>query len=392
MNDLNCERPTKTKKTLIACTITAIVSIILTAAVFLFIFCRVPGVRDLIKLDSLINKYHLSDQDDGKINDGILEGYIFGLDDKYAAYYNSDDSTDRNNNLNGLSSGIGVNVVRHPDNGFLYIYHVFKDSPADVAGLKEGDMISRVDDKSVVDEGFVNSVNLIGKDEGNSVSLTVIRGETELDLDIVIRSYTIQTVFYQKIEDFGYVEITSFNSETVAQFNEAITSLTALGIDGLIFDLRGNGGGTVNSVCSILDTLVPEGNIMTVKYKDGNEVLVSYSDEKEIDLPMAVLTDSNTASASELFAATIRDFNKGVLVGEKTFGKGVMQNTFDLSGGRTVVFTVAEFFSHSKVSFNDIGLIPDIEVDSDIDDFDRYFVSPAEDKVVNAALSWLSGD
>ena len=200
-----------------------------------------------------------------------------------------------------------------------------------------------------------------------------------------------QTVFYRLLENgLGYVEITSFNGETPSQFKSAVNDLVEKGATALIFDVRGNGGGTVDSVTEMVDFLCPEGTVMTAKYGDGTVETVATSDASEIDLPMVVLTDEATASAAELFTASIMEFGKGVSVGAKTYGKGVMQGTYYLSDGSSVVITIAEFFVHNDVSFNEKGIEPEVSVTlTEEQRIYRYIRPLTEDPVLIAAIAKL---
>ncbi len=395
MNDLNYESKTQNtkKKLIISCIITGVASALVAVIICVSIFFSVPGMINLIMLNRIIKANHLGEYDSDKLADGLLGGFVSGLGDKYSGYLNADDSKERSDRLSGAAEGIGITYMKHPDMEALYVIRAYKASPAEKAGIGRGDIIVSVDGRSISEIGFDAAVASIPREIGEELSLEILRGNETISVDLTFSEVTIQTVFYEKIEHFGYIEITSFNAETVPQFNEAITDLTELGVKGLIFDLRGNGGGTVDSVGQILDTLVGEGTVMTVRYKNGKEYIMVESDEKEIDLPMAVLTDGNTASAAELFTATIRDFKKGVLVGTKTYGKGVMQNTFSLLGGSSVVLTVAEFLPNSMESFNEIGISPDIEVTLTEEELKyRYIRHITEDKVFNAAYNKLYGD
>lgn len=393
MNTLNCESKKSKRISVIACAVTAVVSIVLTLTICLSIVFGIPGFANLLCLNSLVDMYHLGDFNEDEVEEGILSGYLSGLGDKYAYYYNQEGTAERSDSLMGIGSGLGITVIKHPDTQAIYVLHIYEDSPAEAAGIQKGDIITAIDGVTVSSVGYNEAVNSIAREIGENVSLSLLRGESELVINVITSDITIQTVFYKKISNYGYIEITSFNSETVKQFENAVIALTEAGVEGLVFDLRGNGGGTVDSVGKILDILVPEGDVMYVRYKDGAESVMLSSDSEHIELPMAVLTDGNTASASELFAATIRDFGKGVLVGTTTYGKGVMQNTYSLLDGTSAVFTVAEFLPHSKVSFKAEGLVPDIEVVLSDEELKYRYLNPIEsDRVIISAIEWLDGE
>lgn len=349
-----------------------IFTVVLTAVITAFItfsFCKSyfyiePTVNTkLTELQNIVDRYYYGEPDPDNIEKSMLEGYVYGLNDKYSYYYDISDSDKRSEDLKGNTTGIGIIVVQHPETKNLYVKNVYDNAPANTAGLIPGDQIAAIDLKSVPELGFMEAVNSISREIGETVDLTVIRGDKTLTLTVTYSEFVSQTVFYKLLENgCGYVEITSFNGETPAQFKKAVNDLVLKGATSLIFDLRGNGGGTVDSVTEMVDFLCPEGTIMTAKYADGTIETVATSDASEIDLPMAVLTDETTASAAELFTASIREFGKGVSVGAKTYGKGVMQGTYYLSDGSSVVITIAEFFVHNDVSFNETGIEPQVPV------------------------------
>lgn len=392
MNSLNRESK-RSGKTFFACLLTAVISVVLTLSIVAALFFALPGSLNLVAANLLIAKYHIGEYDRQSLKNGALGGFVSGLNDRYSFYYDEAETEDRGHRLTGADSGLGIIVTKHPDREAIYIRRVYENSPAMKSGIKSGDIITAVDNKAVSEVGYSESVDAILRDVGESVTLTIERNGDLFEVVPTLEELTLQTVFTEKIGDYGYIEITSFNKATVDQFLTAINTLTESGVKGLIFDLRGNGGGTVSSVGEILDVLLPEGDVMTVKYKGGKTAVMLGSDAEELDLPMAVLTDGGTASAAELFTASIRDFEKGKLIGSKTFGKGVMQETFSLFGGSSIVLTVAEFLPHSLESFNGVGISPDIEVEQSEEELKyRYLLSLEEDSVVNKAIEWLESD
>ncbi len=379
-------------KILLAVVITAVISVFISFIAFYMIFLSSNKYISFSELDFLIDSYYYGDVDKEKMNDSALKGYVNGLDDRFSNYYNAQETEKRSDTLSGSAEGIGIIVTRYPDTENIYINNVYEGAPAAKAGLIAGDCIIAIDSVPVSDTGYAQAVGSIIREIGDKVKLTVLRDGKTFDITVEYAEFKAQSVFWQITEDnYGYVEITSFNDETVVQFKNAVNQLTEKKVDGFIFDLRGNGGGTVSSVTEMVDLLCPEGTVMTVKYSDGEEEIMAKSDSEEINLPMTVLTDSLTASASELFAASIKDFKKGVTVGETTFGKGVMQTTYNLTGGSSVVLTVAEFFPHSGNSFNKTGIEPDIKVE--LNEEQRKYINQltlSEDPVVLAAIGYLN--
>ena len=374
--------------------LTIILTVIVTLAVtFAFLYVWIFSDSKYLKLkqmDFFLKDFYgeVNEQD---IEDGIIKGYLNGLNDKYAGYYTAEENEERNNRLEGQAIGIGIIVVKHPTNDTIYVKHVYDNAPAQKAGFREGDEILAIDGVSVLDEGYSVAVDSLLRKVGDKVQILLLRNGEKISVSVDYSAFAAQSVFYKMIDKSGYIEILSFNSETITQFENAVNALISKGAKGLIFDLRGNGGGTVESVTQILDFLMPKGTLMTVKYADGTTQIYAKSDENEIELPMAVLTDESTASAAELFAASVRDFNKGVLIGTTTYGKGLMQSTFGFSDGSAAVFTIAEFFSHSGESFNGKGLIPDIEVKLNDEQKTRFhLLTDLEDPVKQAAIEWMN--
>ena len=377
-------------KYILTIVLTAIITLAVAFVSIFFLVSRDPLYFKLKQMEYFSKEFY-GEIDAQKLEDGIFSGYILGLDDKYAGYYTAEENAARSDRLDGKATGIGVIVVKHPKNDSIYIKQVYDNSPAARAGVKVGDEIIAIDDVLISEKGYANSVDSLLREIGSTVNLKLKRGGEHLSVSVEYESFAAQSIFAKMMGDYGYIEIISFNTESITQFENAVNSLVASGAKGLIFDLRGNGGGTVGSVTEMLDFLVPKGTIMTVQYSDGTKEVFAKSDASEINLPMAVLVDENTASASELFSATIRDFNKGVLIGNTTYGKGVMQSTFEFTDGSAAVFTVAEFFPNSGKSFNGIGLIPDIEVELNAEQKQNFHIlTDIEDPVKQAAIEWMN--
>ena len=376
--------------------------VIITAALTAgLILCLVPNplrgrltnsdsLSKYYEIKSLIDDYFVEEISDGELADGMALGAIYSLDDRYSAYFTAEEYSKVLDNNEGLGAGIGVDVTKHPDTGNIYVINVYNGSPAEAAGFKSGDSIVSVDGKNVANLGFDSAVALIGGKEGTVCKIGVLRDGEETVLEPVRGRYVMTSVYYHMIDTVGYIQITDFNTATVAQFKDAVSDVTDKGATALIFDVRQNSGGTLDSVEKILDIILPEGDVVSATYKNGNKKVLFSSDKNEIDLPMTVLCNEKTASAAELFAAAIRDFGKGKLVGETTYGKGVMQRTFGLSDGSAVRLTIAYFNPPSGINFNGEGLTPDVSVEL-TDDQDKYyyFLDDQTDPVIASALKVL---
>lgn len=345
----------------------------------------------LNEIQNLVSADYYGDIDENYLSDCIANGYVQGLDDKYAGYYNEEDTNETSMSNSGDKIGIGVTVVSLSDEGQLYVYRVDTEGPAVAAGIQVGDSIVAVDGIAVSDSGTSDAISAIEGDAGTSVRITVLRDGETLDYTVERKEFELTTVYYHMIGTVGYLYITRFNEATPDQLEAAVWEMQQQGVTGLIFDLRYCGGGLVDATAKILDYLLPEGNIISASYADGSSKVLYTSDSSQVELPMAVLTTAHTASAAELFAASVRDYGKGVLIGTTTYGKGVMQRTYNLSDGSSVKFTIAEFAPPSGVSFNGIGLAPDITVElTDEQSSQYYLLNDNDDPHILAALDYFN--
>ncbi len=377
----------------------AVVSITLTTFLFcLFIIPKREGElfkynQKMLEINALVEEYYVGEVDDTYMSDGISAGYIAGLDDKYSAYIPAEDAEESMNSMYGLNTGIGVQVTAHPDNNTIYVLEVHEDSPADKAGILSGDEIVVLDEYKVSEIGYSAALSYIKTiPAGESIKTVIERDGREIIMDIELTQFVSQTVFYKIIDGKGYIQITQFTDATVDQFVEAVDYMEEQKVDGIIFDLRGNGGGTLTSVYHMVDYLIPEGLAIRVEYKKEEHEQVYMSDENDVDLPMAVLTDENTASASELFAQALKDYDKAVTVGCTTYGKGVVQRTFELSDGSLVRFTVAKYYTANGSCLDGIGVTPDIPTEWSDEELQYRLVNGIEeDKDFIKACDYLDG-
>lgn len=342
------------------------------------------------EIDRLVSRnYYYEIADEEELADFIASGYMYGLGDPYAAYYNDDETEVSNMSNRGAKIGIGATVIKSDD--MMYVYQVDRDGPADKSGILPGDYIIGVDGSYVSVVGFDEISEAIQGEVGTSCVITLLRGEEEMDVTVVREEFEITTVYYRMINKTGYLNITRFNDKTAEQMIAAIEEMRRNGAENLIFDLRYCGGGLVDPTAQALDYLLPKGNIISATYADGRHKVLHTSDEQELDMPMAVLTSGSTASAAELFAAAIRDYEKGVLVGTTTYGKGVMQHTYTLSDGTSVKFTTGEFQPPCGVGFDGVGVEPDIVVELSEEQQENYYMLNEEnDPQLIAALEQLN--
>lgn len=343
----------------------------------------------LNEIDALVNKYYTGELDYEEIDNAVLSAYMKAIEDKYSFYKSKDEAEAVSDSFEGNTNGIGITVYYKEEENALAVFRVDKDSPAYKAGIQIGDLIVSIDSNTVEEIGYSDSVKAIKRELGQTVDLGIIRNQQKINLSVLYEEFIRQTVYTEQYGDIGYICFTNFNDATVAQFNQAMDDFEQSGIKGIVFDVRDNGGGTVDSVCKILDRLVGECNLMTVEYANGEKRVTHTSDKNETNIPMAVLVNSNTASASELFVATLKHEKNAPLVGNKTYGKGVMQRTYFLQDNSCVRFTVGKFFPSSGESFNEVGLIPDFEVSFTEEQLEESYTLGQNDPYLKKALELI---
>lgn len=317
----------------------------------------------LAEVDAKIRNNYIGEIDQTTLMDGISAGYMRGIGDRYAKYYTAEQYKKEVDSLNGNLVGIGVEVTTS-DSGYILVHDTYDGAPAQEAGIQAGDLIIMVNGTQVSVNNVSEMIDSLQGEPGTTLTLTVRRNNEDIPFEIVRRAFEIPTVQYRMVDTNAYIKITQFTSATESQFAEAIANAQKDGATGIIFDLRENPGGLVEAATNILDTLLPEGTIATATYQDGTTKVIAASDAEELNLPMVVLTNQNTASAAELFTQALRDYGKAKSVGTTTYGKGVMQNIEQLSDGSAIEYTVATYATAKSENFDGVGIKPDFEIES----------------------------
>ncbi len=312
------------------------------------------------------NYLYASDVDEETMEEYLCKGYMVGLGDEYSAYYTKEEFQELLATvLNGEVSGIGVKFYQDSSTKAITVNEVFEDSPAEKTGVKEGDTLTKVDGNSVSGKDLSDVVSKVQGDVGTKVKVTFVSASSgkEYTKTITRAKVTVNTVSGKMLENnIGYIRISEFTQETHTQFDKVYKKLQKEGLDGLIIDLRDNTGGVVATTCEILDELLPEGMLVYTKDKDGNTEKQNSDNKESFDKPIALLVNGYTASASEIFTAAMQDFDKGPVIGTKTFGKGVVQQMFPLSDGSGIKLTISEYFSPKGREINGKGIEPDITI------------------------------
>ena len=295
----------------------------------------------------------------------LFKGLTVGLNDPYANYYTAEELKTITETNQGEYYGIGITLLQDTASGRLHIAGVYQGSPAETAGIKVDDEIIAIDGESVTGMDLSSAVAQIKNKEG-SLELVVLRDDVELTFIIEPASIEIPTVSYKMLEDqIGYLKITEFDSITVQQFEDAIKQLEEDGMEKLVVDVRDNPGGVLNAVCDILRQILPEGLIVYTEDKNGKREEYTCNGVHAFEKPLVVLVNNNSASASEIFAGAVQDYGMGTIIGETTYGKGVVQRTFLLDDGSALKLTSEKYFTPKGQDIDGTGITPDIAVEQD---------------------------
>lgn len=332
-----------------------------------------------------------------ELKDGIYSGMIKALGDQYSEYYTKEDLVDSENKHEGISYGIGVTISIDQELNMPAVVLVAEDSPAKEAGLKEGDIIYKVEEEGTQGLTISQVAAMVKGREDTVVHLTIYRQSAEgssgeyIEVDVtrknVIETITVDSGMLKENEEIGYIRIRSFDSATVDQFAEALAQLREEDMKALVLDLRGNLGGDLNAVVEIARKILPEGLITSTEDKQGNRKEYTCDGTGELDVPLAVLINGYSASAAELLSGAIQDHNKGTLIGTTTYGKGIVQKIYSFNDGTAVKLTNSAWFTPSGRNIQGTGIEPDIEVE-----YDRELAESQEiDNQVAKAVEILEG-
>jgi len=315
------------------------------------------------------------------ILDAALKGMASAVGDKYTEYLSGDENEELEIELGKEYAGIGIYIMLNPYNNEITVVSVIKDSPAERAGVERLDKILEINGERMTPEDFTRAADLLKGEAGTEVKLLIesASGATK-NITLKRENIIIKSVNHEKKDAFGYIEINSFGTDTAKEFDKAYEDLANQGIKGLIIDLRDNGGGIYDEVIHIANRILPKGSLIVyTEDKNANQER-EYSSNGDITMPVVVLINENSASASEILAGAIKDNKRGTLVGEKTYGKGLVQGLYSLKDGSSIKVTIAKYFTPSGICIEGIGIKPDIEIEQ------KY---GAEDRQLNKAIEIL---
>ena len=342
------------------------------------------------EIEALINAYYLDEIDGQQVEDTMYTGMVAGLDDPYSVYYSKEELESMEEATAGEYSGIGATLSQDPETKEISVVSCFTGTPAEEAGLLPGDVITGWNGSSVSDMELSELVSKIKTDPDEHLTLSIERDGEELEVELTRRAVEIPTVEYEILEDqIGYIRLLEFDEVTAQQFEDAMSDLEIQGMEKLIIDVRNNPGGVLQTVCDMLDQLLPEGMIVYTEDKNGKRKEYTSDGEHQFTKPLAVLVNGNSASASEIFAGAVQDYGIGTIVGTTTFGKGIVQKIFYLSDGTGLKLTVAKYYTPKGHDIHKKGIRPDVEVELNEVLQNQSSISHEEDNQLQKAISVL---
>ena len=345
-------------------------------------------VDKLKLLEQYIDYYYYKSDEISKedMQNGMYKGLVDSLGDVYSCYFTPKEYQSLQQQTTGVYFGIGAYVSKDVESGACVISGVIKDTPAEAAGLMEGDVIYSVEGKEMNGLELEEVVSYIKGDEGTKVHITIYRNGEPIEMELTRARVTSPTVDSEMKENgIGYLQITEFDDVTTAQFEENFASLKAQGMKGLIIDLRSNPGGNVTTVCEIAEKLLPEGLVFYMEDKNGERTEYPCKGA-DFDLPLVVLVNEYSASAAEILSGAIKDAGIGKLVGKKTFGKGIVQTVAPLDDGSAIKLTIANYYTRNGNDIHLKGIEPDVEVELD----SEAYLENKTDTQLNKAIEVLT--
>jgi len=351
-----------------------------------------PQMEQKLKvLEDSINEYYLGDISKEELEEGLYYGLVEATGDPYSSYFSAEELQELQESTSGIYYGIGAYVGLDTDTQYCKITGTIPGTPAEEAGLKAEDLIVKVDGQDAYGMTTTEIVELIKGEENTEVVLTISRiGEEDyLDITVTRRRVEAPTVNYEMFDDgMAYIQITQFEEVTTGQFEEKLEQARAEGMKGLIIDLRSNPGGTLHSVVQIARMILPEGLVVYMEDKKGKREEYACDGRRQLEVPLVVLVNENSASAAEILAGAVKDYGIGTLVGTKTFGKGIVQKVFGITDGSGVKLTISHYYTPKGNDIHEVGIEPDEVLELDAESY----VKDGSDNQLERAKEILSGE
>ena len=365
-------------KTIMLMIITALITALITTIV---IYRNISGITSiesiassadydgleltLARIRTILEEEYIGTIDDEAMLESAIKGYIEGLGDEYAAYYTAEEMEEQLETTNGNYVGIGIYMIINYEEGTITVVEPIEGSPAEEVGLKEGDIITKVDGEEVTVDNVSTMTDKIKGEEGTTVELEIQRDDETFTVVIERQTVTVSHIDSQMLEDnIGYISITDFEGGTADEFYENYEELVSQGAESLVIDIRNNTGGLVDEAIAILEMLCNKGDTLLItENKSGEEEITISEEEQTISMPVVLLVNEYSASASEIVAGALKDNNRADIVGITTYGKGVIQTLMQLSDGSGLKITTEEYYTPNHNEINKVGIEPDCEVE-----------------------------
>lgn len=341
----------------------------------------------------IINEKFLGEIDEQKITEETIRGYVKGLGDPYTEYMTKEEMQEFSQDVMGNFTGIGIYLTKDIEKNVILIISPIKDTPAYKAGILPGDIITKIDGESYTGEQLTEASNKIKGEIGSTVKLEILRNGKTIEFDITRENIKINHVEAKVLNNqIGYIEFNSFDEGCSKEFKEKLEELKAKNIKSLIIDIRNNGGGLVDEALQIADYIVPKNETLLITVnKNEKEEITKAKEDVIVDIPIVVITNESSASASEILAGALKDNKKATIVGEKTYGKGVIQELLTLNDGSGLKITTEEYYTPNKNKINKVGITPDVEVKLDESIKDDIEIDENKDNQLQKAIEILKG-
>ena len=321
--------------------------------------------KAMATIEEEVKEKYLNEYDENKAIEGAMAGYVAALGDPYTEYIPADEMEEYTQTIMGNYVGIGIYMTKNTEKNLIQVLAPIRESPAEKAGIKTGDFLVKIDGVEYTGDEMTQASNKIKGEEGTKVTLEILRGEETLTFEIERQKINTNPVYADVIDgNIGYLGISSFDEGVAEDFKTKFQSLKEKGITSLIIDLRDNGGGIVDEATKIVDYIVPKGKeILITVDKNKNEEITKAEEDVLIDMPIVVLVNASSASASEIMAGALKDLGEATIVGTKTYGKGIIQQFLSLSNGGGLKITIEEYYTPNRTKINGVGITPDVEVE-----------------------------